>query len=283
MIRAIFMLIPFLAFAQQSVSLDRSIVAESISNVHTNHSWNKDVIAETSDGKLVDRQGVLASVADASAEEETAKGIGKIASAWNKGFSNGVEMLKKKLDDVPRTGRFIGLKFPVIPATSRKFDIYVVSNYYNSAENEDVLFIYFGQSFTNAPTMVVPYVYESGFTTQRVAGTWTKPGTDDRFSKTRELSIYRNTEGTVRYKCHKLYVKRPPVLSGIPCNLDPNGVWGGPEGISFGSYLITVSVGGDVFPTYSGFVTNETLGVVAIFDNGSFNGIVPIGEEEKVK
>lgn len=282
MIRAIFILVPFLAFAQQ-VSLDRSIVAESISNVHTNHSWNKDVIAETLDGQLVDRQGVLASVADASAEEETAKGIGKIAAAWNEGFSNGVETLKKKLDDVPRTGRFIGLKFPVIPATSRKFDIYVVSNYYDSAANEDVLFIYFGQSFTNAPTMVVPYVYESGFTTQRVAGTWTKSGTDDRFSKTRELSIYRNTEGTVSYKCHKLYVKRPPILSGIPCNLDPNGVWGGPEGISFGSYLITVSVGGDVFPTYSGFVTNETLGVVAIFDNGSFNGIVPIGEEEKVK
>ena len=52
-----------------------SIIAESVSNVHTNYSYRKDIIKETEDGRLKDRQRKLATVADAAAQAETAEQI----------------------------------------------------------------------------------------------------------------------------------------------------------------------------------------------------------------
>lgn len=270
---------PAVAFAQ--LGADRSIIAESVSNVHTNYSWRKDIITETEDANLKDRQRVLATVAGAAAQEATVEGVGRLATAWKNGFSNGVESLSASLSNVPRTGRFIGLKFPLIPQTSRKFDIYVASNYYNSATHEDILFVHFSQSFTNQPSMVVPYVWESGMTTQRVAATWTKPGTSDHWTNTYDIVHLRQNDSDIHYTCHKLHVARPAGLWGVPCNLNPHGVWGGPDGINFGSYLLTVVDGNDSFPTYTGEVTNQTAGVVAVFDNGALKEIVPIEEEEE--
>jgi len=255
---------------------ERSVVAESVSGVVTNFSWQKNVITETEDGQLRDKNRVLASIADAAAEEETAKNIGRVAKAWQQGFSNGVESLRASLSNVPKTGRFVTLQFPVVPLTSRRFDIYVASNSYDSASNEDVLYIYFGQSFTNSPTMTVPYVWESGFTTNRVAGSWTKKNTTDHFTNTYDIVLHRTSSADVHYTCHKLYVKRPEALRNIPCNLNPHGKWGGPDGVAFGSYLLTVTDGGATYPTFTGPVTNSETGVVALFDNGAFLGLVPI-------
>lgn len=258
---------------------DRSIVAESVSGVVTNYSWKKDVVTETDASTLKDRQGVLASAANASAQSKTAEGIASLASAWRRGFSNGVESVKSNLSNVPRTGRFIGLRFPLVPQTSRKFDIYVASNHYDSASNEDILYIHFGQSFTNAPSMVVPYVWESGMTTQRVAGAWKKSGTSDHWTNTYDVVLMRSGSADIHYTCHKLHVPRPVGMRDIPCNLDPHGRWGTDVGVNFGSLLVTVSVGGSTYPTYSGQVTNEQDGVIAIFDNGAFLGTIPIEGE----
>lgn len=262
----------------QMLGADRSIVAESVSNVHTNYSWEKNVVTETADGQLRDKQRALASAADAAAQAETVKSVGNVAKAWRTGFSNGVASVAAALANIPKNGRFIRLEFPLIPQTSRKFDIFVVSNSYNSAANEDTMWIYFGQSFTNAPTMTVPFVYESGMTTQRVVGAWKKAGTSDHF--TNVVNITRVISGeSVTYPCHKLYVKRPDVLANVPCNLFPHGVWGTPEGVTFGSYLLNVVIDGTTYPTWTGQITNVTEGVVAIFDNGAFLGTVPIQEE----
>lgn len=266
------------AYAQGMLGADRSIVAESVSNVHTNYSWEKNVVTETADGQLRDKQGALASAADAAAQAETVKNVGNVANAWRIGFSNGVASVAATLADIPKNGRFIRLEFPLIPQTSRKFDIFVASNSYNSVANEDVMWIYFGQSFTNPPTMTVPYVYESGMTTQRVVGAWKKAGTTDHF--TNVVNITRTISGEhVTYPCHKMYVKRPDALANVPCNLNPHGVWGTPEGITFGSYLLNVIVDGTSYPTWTGQITNTTEGVIAIFDNGAFLGTVPIQEE----
>lgn len=274
--RWLVLLLPFAAFAQ--LGADRSVVAESVSNVHTNYSWRKNVIMETEGGQLRDKQHALATVANAAAQAETADGVGRVASAWRQGFSNGVESLSATLSSVPRTGRYVSLRFPLVPQTSRRFDIYVVSNRYDSAANEDILWIYFGQSYTNPPTMMVPYVYESGFTTNRVAASWKKAGTTDHFTNT--VTLVGRADGANRtYVCHKLHVPRPAVLAGVPCNLDPHGKWGGPGGVVFGSYLLTVTQSGVTYPTYTGPVTNQEAGVVALFDNGAFLGTVPIGEE----
>lgn len=264
------------ASAQETLGAERSIVAESVSGVVTNFSWQKNVVTETEDGQLRDKARVLASSAQAAAEEETAAGVGRVAVAWRQGFSNGVESLRASLSNVPKTGKFISLKFPLVPMTSRRFDIYVASNSYSSASNEDILYIYFGQSFTNAPTMMVPYVWESGFTTNRVAGSWTKTGTSDHFTNTYDVVLHRTSSADVHYTCHKLYVKRPESLRGIPCNLNPHGKWGGPDGVAFGSYLLTVTEEGVTYPTFTGPVTNSEAGVVALFDNGAFLGTVPI-------
>lgn len=274
------LMLPFAAFAQ--LGADRSVVAESVSNVHTNFSWRKNVVMETEDGELRDKKKVLAGVADAAAQQETAERVGRVAQAWRNGFSNGVESLTASLQDIPRTGRFVCLTFPLIPQSSRPFDIFVVSNHYDSVAHEDLLWIYFGQTFTNAPTMTVPYVYESGLTTNRVAGSWTKAGTTDHFTNTVDLVIPRAVMADHVYrKCHKLHVPRPAALWGYPLNLDPHGRWGGPEGVAFGSYLVTVTQAGVTYPTYSGAVTNEAEGVVALFDNGAFLGTVPIEEEDE--
>ena len=262
--------------ASAQLGAERSIVAESVSGVVTNFSWQKNVVTETEDGQLRDKAGVLASTAQTAAEEETANSVGRVAGAWRQGFSNGVESVKASLSNVPKTGRFITLKFPVVPMTSRRFDIYVASNSYNSVANEDELYIYFGQSFTNAPTMTVPYVWESGFTTNRVAGSWTKPGTSNHFTNTYDVVLHRTSSADVHYTCHRLFVKRPDALRGIPCNLNPHGKWGGPDGVAFGSYMLTVTEGGTMYPTFTGQVTNVAAGVVAIFDNGAFLGTVPI-------
>ena len=273
-------MLPFAAFAQ--LGADRSVVAESVSNVHTNYSWAKNVIMETEDGALRDKRHALATSANAAAQQTTADQVGRVAQAWRQGFSNGVESLSASLSNVPRTGRFIGLKFPLLPQTSRTFDIHVVSNRYNSTTHEDELWIYFGQSFTNAPTITVPYVYESGLTTNRVAGSWKKAGTSAHFTNTVDLTVARASGPDIVYpKCHKLFVPRPAELRGVPCNLNPNGVWGGPTGVAFGSYLLTVTVSGTTYPTYTGPVTNQAAGVVALFDNGAFLGTVPIESQEE--
>ena len=274
------LMLPFAAFAQ--LGADRSVVAESVSNGHTNYSWRKNVVMETEDGELRDKKRVLAGAADAAAQQETAERVGRVAQAWRAGFSNGVESLSASLSNIPRTGRFISLTFPLVPQSSRPFDIFVVSNHYDSAAHEDLLWIYFGQTFTNAPTMTVPYVYESGLTTNRVAGSWTKAGTTDHFTNTVDLVIPRAAGADHVYgKCHKLHVPRPAALWGYPLNLDPHGKWGGPGGVAFGSYLVTVTQAGATYPTYSGAVTNEAEGVVALFDNGAFLGTVPIEEEDE--
>lgn len=272
------MLLPFAAFAQ--LGADRSVVAESISNVHTNYSWRKNVVMETEDGGLVEKQGVLATVADTAAQKETAESVGRVAAAWRRGFSNGVETLSASLSNVPRTGRFIGLKFPLIPQSSRPFDIYVASNHYNAVTHEDELYVHFGQSFSNSPSMTVPYVYESGMTTQRVPGVWRKAGTANHFTNVYSVVLHRSNAVDIAYTCHKLFVPRPAALWGVPCNLDPHGRWGGPEGVAFGSYLLTVTQLGVTYPTFSGSVTNVEAGVVALFDNGAFLGTIPIEEGE---
>ena len=258
---------------------DRSVVAESVSSVVTNFSWKKDVITETDDYSLKDRQRVLASAANAAAQEQTAEGVASLASAWRRGFSNGVDSVQSSLSNVPRTGRFIGLRFPLVPQTSRKFDIYVASNHYDSASNEDILYIHFGQSFTNSPSMVVPYVWESGMTTQRVAGTWKKYGTTDHWTNTYDIVLRRSGSADIHYTCHKLHVPRPVGMQNIPCNLDPHGRWGTDMGVAFGSLLVTVTTGGTTYPTYTGMVTNQQEGVIAIFDNGAFLGTIPIEGE----
>lgn len=269
---------PLVAFAQ--LGADRSIVAESVSNVHTNYSWKKDVVAEDEYDKLIDRQRVLASAARVAAEAETVSGMERLATSWKNGFSNGVETLSASLSNVPRTGRFICLKFPLIPQTSRKFDIYVASNYYDSASNEDIMFVHFGQSFTNQPSMVVPYVWESGMTTQRVAATWIKSGTSDNWTNTYDIVQGRSGEQDIHYTCHKLHCKRPTAIKDVPCNLNPHGVWGGPDGMNFGSYLLNVIDGDNVYPAYTGSVTNQEAGVVAVFDNGALKEIVEIQQGE---
>lgn len=271
-------IVPLAAVAQ--LGADRSIVAESISNVHTNYSWRKDLIAETEDGELVDRRRVLASAARVSAEAETVAGMERLANSWKQGFSNGVETLSSSLSEVPRTGRFIGLKFPLIPQTSRRFDIYVASNYYNNVTHEDIFYVHFGQSFTNPPSMVVPYVWESGMTVQRVTASWSKAGTADHWTNTYDIVQRRSVDSDIHYTCHKLRSPRPMGIRNIPCNLNPHGVWGGPDGMAFGSYLINVVEGNNVYPAYTGEVTNQEDGVIAIFDNGALKEIVEIKQGE---
>lgn len=269
------------ASASAQLGAGGSTIIESVTGVHTNFSWVKDVVTETADGALMDMQGVLATVADTEAETYTSERLGRIAGAWSKGFSEGAEALSATLSNVPRTGRFVELRFPVLPQTSRPFDIYVASNHYDSASNEDTLYVYFGQSFTNAPKLTVPYVWESGMTTQRVNGTWNKSGTTDHWTNTYDVAVERRSTAAVHYPCHRLHVKRPTALRGVPLNLDPHGVWGGPDGVAFGSTMLTVTMDVDgLYTTYTGPVTNSEAGVVAWFDNGAFMGTTQIENEE---
>lgn len=267
-------LAPFAAFAQ--LGADRgSVIVESVSNVQTNWSFGKDIVTETEDGGLMDRRKVLVSAADAAAEAETAESVGRVSKAWAEGFARGTNELHAALYNLPTNGILVGLRFPLIPQTSRRFDIYVASNHYDSVAHRDELYVYFGQSFTNPPTMTVPYVWNSGMTTQRVAGVWTRAGTSDRYTNVWNV-VEQLKAGPVTYPCHRLFVLRPPDLWGLPLNLNPHGRWGGPDGVAFGSYLLTV--GGR--PTFTGTVTNLEEGVVATFDNGAFVGLEPIKQEE---
>lgn len=267
---ALFLLLPLAASAQ--LGADRgAVIVETVSNVQTNWSFGKDIVTETGDGVLMDRRRVLVSAADAAAEAETAESVGRISKAWSEGFARGTNELHAAMAGIPTNGILVGLRFPLVPQTSRLFDIYVASNHYDSVANRDELYVYFGQSYTNPPTLTVPYVWNSGVTTQRVAGAWTRAGTGDRFTNVWNV-VEQLKDGPVTYPCHRLFVPRPPELRGLSLNLDPHGRWGGPDGVAFGSYLL--SVGGT--PTYTGQVTNDVDGVVATFDNGALVGLEPI-------
>lgn len=260
---AIAALAVFAALAQER----NAVVIESVSNVQTNFSWGKDVVTEEvgAGGRLRDRQGVLVSAADVAAEAATASNVTRVAQAYSEGFGRGTNELAAAMANLPTNGILVGLRFPLVPQTSRKFDIYVASNHYDSASNRDELYVYFGQSYTNPPTMGVPYVWDSGATTQRVAGVWTLPGTLHRWTDVYSVTE-RQKSGTVAYPCHRLFVARPSALRGLPLNLNPHGVWGGPEGMAFGSYLLTA--GASRAAAWTGAVTNAPEGVIAVFDNG---------------
>ena len=267
---ALFLLLPLAASAQ--LGADRgAVIVETVSNVKTNWSFGKDIVTETEDGALMDRRRVLVSAADAAAEAETAESVGRISKAWSEGFARGTSELRAAMAGIPTNGILVGLRFPLVPQTSRRFDIYVASNHYDVATGRDELYVYFGQSYTNPPTITVPYVWNSGMTTQRVAGVWTRAGSNDRYTKVWNV-VEQLKDGPVTYPCHRLFVPRPPELRGLSLNLDPHGRWGGPDGVAFGSYLLTV--GG--LPTYTGVVTNDVDGLIMTIDNGACVGLEPI-------
>ena len=201
--------------------------------------------------------------------------------AHSSGFAKGTNVLSEAMSSyVARGGTFMKITYPLVPSSTRRnVDVFVVSNTYDSVRNRDCLWLYFSRELPMKPSMSLPYVSESGFTTNRVAGTfsvqdvagshWTNAVTITRFRD--------GLDNPIAYeKCHPCWFSRPAALRGVPIFLYRHGSFGSREsGLEWGSLAVTV----DGTPTITGEVTNAVEGTVAVFSNGGFTGTYRLEDE----
>ena len=245
----------------------------------TNNAWARHVVSELvgedADPVLMDKMGAFVSAANLAALGVATEDAHRVAEAWLRGFSDGTNELAKAMLNAPSNGILMKLCYPLVPSAARRsVDIFVVSNEYDSVRNRDCLWIYFSRELPMKPVMSVPYVWEGGFTTNRVAGQF--------HVADRPLSAWTNTVDIVRFgqtyeSCHPCWFSRPADLSGTPIFMSRHGSFGSrPGGVEWGSIAVTV----DGTPTFTGEVTNATEGVVAVFSNGGFLGTIQLEEQE---
>lgn len=251
-----------------SIETNRVYYSQSI----TNNAWVKHIITEFWNGnvapELKDKAGVFVSAANLAALGVAVEDSKRVYESWMRGFERGCEELSSKIGQSPDHGAFLKLMFPLIPdATRKSVDIFVVSNTYDTVRNRDVLWIYCNRELPMKPVVEVPYIYESGFTTNRVVGTFSPPDVP-KAHWTNTVTVSRF--GHVYRDCRVLYVNRPANLASYPCNLNRHGRWGRKgEGFDWGSIGVTV----DGVPTLTCELTNTVQNKVAVFNNG---GIVEI-------
>ena len=176
-------------------------------------------------------------------------------------------------------GTFVKLTYPLVPSSTRRsVDVFVVSNTYDSVRNRDCLWLYFSRELPMKPSMSLPYVSESGFTTNRVAGTFSVHDVaGSHWTNSVTITRFRDGLGNpIAYeRCHPCWFVRPAALQGVPVFLYRHGSFGSREsGLEWGSLAVTV----DGTPTITGEVTNAVEGTVAVFSNGGFTGTYRLEE-----
>lgn len=246
-----------------------------VSSVVTNRAWAKHIVTEFLSGnnppELKDLARKFVSTMDLEALGIAVEESSKVYDAWMRGFADGCRQLEDVIGRSPTHGMFLQLLFPLVPSTTRKsVDIFVVSNAYDSAKHRDIMWVYCSRELPLVPVTEVPYIWESGFTTNRVRGTYSPSDVAGaHWTNTVNLVAYGNDYP----KCHILYVDRPAALRNVPCRLNPHGLWGHRQfGFDWGP--VTVTVEGS--PTLTGPVTNDVLGIVRTFSNGGLVGEAPI-------
>lgn len=246
-----------------------------MSTVVTNRAWAKHIVTEFLSGnnppELKDLAGKFVSTMDLKALGIAVEESSKVYDAWMQGFADGCRQLEDAIGKSPTNGVFIQLLFPLVPSSTRKtVDIFVVSNAYDSVKHRDIMWVYCSRELPLVPVTEVPYVWESGFTTNRVRGTYSPSDVDGaHWTNTVDLVAYGNDYP----KCHVLYVDRPVALRNVPCRLNHHGLWGHRQlGFDWGPVAVTV----DGTPTLTGSVTNSVLGRVRTFSNGGLVGEAPI-------
>lgn len=252
--------LPLAALAQTVASaFDTNLVYTS--GVVTNRAWVRHVVTATGRdfATLRDKMGTFASAADVAALHETTEHLGEIEAAWSNGFARGHADLQSRLSQTPTNGIMVGLQFPPPSDASRRaLEMYVVGTTYEGGY--DYFLVNFSRPLSVKPNIEVPYVWNGGFTTNRVAGTWDF----DTFRWTNVVSLAQN--GIAYTNVHTLRVERPAALAGVPCNLNPHGLFGRRgTGVTWGNIVLTVNGR----PTYSGTLTNAAAGTFMHVYNGA--------------
>ena len=270
-------LVSAVSFAQLTAGIETNVVYES--QIITNNAWMKHLVTELiENGKapeLKDRAKAFVSAANLAAMKVAVEDSKRVYDAWIRGFEQGCEELRSKIGQSPTSGMFLKLMFPYVPDSTRKtVDIFVVSNHYDTVKNRDVMWIYCNRELPMEPIVEIPYVYESGFTTNRVVGTF-EPKDVAKAHWTNTVTISRF--GYEYKNCHVLYANRPANLANYPCRLNRNGLWGKTGG-GFDWGMIGVTVEG--VPTLTAELTNTVQNKVVVFSNGGFTGIIDLNNTE---
>lgn len=241
----------------------------------TNEAWARRIVSELrsgDDATLRDLSGRFASAAHLRALGVSMEHAHEVAEAWMQGFASGTNMLAAAMSQAPTNGILMQLTYPLEPSSVRRsVDIFVVSNEYDSARNRDCLWIYFSRVLPMKPVMSVPYIWESGFSTNRATGAFHVSDIPS--------SHWTNTVDIVRFgqtyaECHPCWFPRPAALADTPVFLARHGRFGGTEGIEWGSIAVTV----DGAPTYTGAVTNLAADTAIVFSNGGYVGTIQLEE-----
>lgn len=274
--------VPSIASAQLGAAAGTNIVYEM--TVVTNNAWGRSVVTELATPygvELLDRREAFVSAANLAALGVAVSDSHRVSDAWMRGFSQGTNMLSEAMSNyVARGGTFMKLTYPLMPSvTRRSVDVFVVSNTYDSVRNRDCLWIYFSRELPMKPSMSLPYVSESGFTTNRVAGTFSvQDVAGSHWTNAVTVTRFRDDLGNpiVYEKCHPCWFMRPASLKDVPIFLYRHGAFGSREsGLEWGSLAVTV----DGTPTITGEVTNAVEGTVAVFSNGGFTGTYRLEDE----
>lgn len=249
----------------------------------TNEAWVNHLVTEFvgEDGppELRDRMGRFVSMANLATLQVSVDGAREVAEAWMQGFSLGTQMLAQAMLDAPTNGVWVKMCHPLEPSAARRsVDIFVVSNSYDSARNRDEFYVYVSRDLPMKPVMQIPYISESGFTTNLVRGYstvpdvphshWTNTVTVGRFGQ-----VYRD--------CHRVWFTRPASLRDCPVFLHRHGVFGSrATGFEWGSVAVTVTLPGEPpAMTYTGTITNLAEGVVSRWSNGGFIGLAELEQQ----
>lgn len=238
-------------------STNRVVTSKTI----TEKAWTRDIVTVDELGQIHGDSGVVARDTEVAAIGEVADESKRISNAALASMNASMDYLLTKTNNMATAGLGIALAFA--PETDdpnlRGFvvDTETIGGY-------DYQWVHYNAELSLPPNRFV--TYETYGTKDIVKCDWIKPW---EANGTNIVVSGRNWSG-----CHRCRVPRPTWAQGKACLEIPNEIWGGDNGMDWGS--MTLTHGG--VPYYTGYVTNSVDGLVAYFDNGFLKEIKPVEE-----
>lgn len=214
---------------------------------------------------LNDRKKIVATKQTATTIAVATESLIEVEQQYKNGFDTGIAALSAATNSKPNHGFTMGFKFPFpLSGTREALEGYIAKHEYDSANNCDILWLHLTKSLAGKQTWLVPFVSDSGMTTNRCTAEWTNPA----YPGSSYTNVYSLTVGETEYdNIHKLYVPRPDEYQDFVVWYDPHMKWGRVDiGIVYDGIGHT-AFGGELL--YTGVLTDLVNSVTLTVEDGA--------------
>lgn len=212
--------------------------------------WFKQVVMATPDGNVVDKSGVVVSIAETEAVRKASDEVSQISDAARAVVVGARAELLEHTDDMAKHSKSYYLT--LAPEGARpNLTGFVVKE--ESTGRTDTQWVWYNKSLSMKPVRWVEY--QGDYVTNSVKATWVN------WSKDGETVV---VDGKTWSGCHKCTVERPVWAYDVPCLTKQNETVGGESGFNIGDANILLD--GEV--PFTGYTTNRVENLVEYYNNG---------------